>query len=202
MPFREGMSPTRLKTTEKIIEICKELFDKNGIKTTSIKEIADNTGLARVTIYDHFKHKDQIIEAILFDYLKEIYIFNFDSCKGINTSTTLKKFMHIVLNKYLTNKRAIRFFTNYYDMFPERKHVTDVCNLKENVLSKLKQELSYLDDHMLDRTFFKANIVYEYMMGIAIKNSLNSYDIKNTPYDIGNNQLEIAFDYLLRIFDE
>ncbi|MDX8366128.1 TetR/AcrR family transcriptional regulator [Cytobacillus sp. IB215665] len=52
-------------TPEKIIDVAKELFFRNGYKTTSLKEVADALNVTRPAIYHYFKSKDEIIFSII-----------------------------------------------------------------------------------------------------------------------------------------
>ena len=44
-----------------------ELFMEQGYHATSMRQVADRTGLALGGIYNHFKSKDEIFEAIIID---------------------------------------------------------------------------------------------------------------------------------------
>lgn len=50
-------------TREKIISGALDLFLKQGIKKTSIEEVADQVGVTRITIYRYFADKKQLVEA-------------------------------------------------------------------------------------------------------------------------------------------
>ncbi len=54
---------TRLQIEDAAIE----LFMKNGYHGTSMRQIAEHAGLALGGIYNHFKSKDEIFEAIIVD---------------------------------------------------------------------------------------------------------------------------------------
>lgn len=61
-------APTKGETTRNTIEdAAAELFIKNGYHATSMREIAEHAGLALGGIYNHFKSKDEIFEAIVVD---------------------------------------------------------------------------------------------------------------------------------------
>lgn len=98
----------------RIVETASNLFYKNGYNSTGINEIISESGIAKATLYNHFKSKDDIciafldfkhaafmtdIEAFtkekkeglprilaLFDYLQEFFQDKeFNGCWGIKT---------------------------------------------------------------------------------------------------------------------
>jgi AcrR family transcriptional regulator len=62
---------------ENILEKSMTLFLTNGYVGTSIKDLTDAVGIARGTLYWHFKSKDQILDEILNRYFEQFV-------KGIN----------------------------------------------------------------------------------------------------------------------
>jgi AcrR family transcriptional regulator len=68
MPVKEKESPTKGETTRLAIEDAAiELFLDQGYHATSMRQIAENAGLALGGIYNHFKSKDEIFEGIIID---------------------------------------------------------------------------------------------------------------------------------------
>ncbi len=61
------MEPEKIK--ESIVKSAKELFRKYGYHKTSVNEIAKKARVAKATIYKYFESKEQILDAILMDYL-------------------------------------------------------------------------------------------------------------------------------------
>ena len=61
-------APTKGESTRLAIEDAAiELFIEHGYHATSMRQIADQTGLALGGIYNHFASKDKIFEAIIID---------------------------------------------------------------------------------------------------------------------------------------
>ncbi|MEJ2884475.1 TetR/AcrR family transcriptional regulator [Pedobacter sp. GR22-6] len=61
------MEPEKIK--ESISRAAKELFRKYGYHKTSVNEIAKKARIAKATIYKYFESKEQILDAILMNYL-------------------------------------------------------------------------------------------------------------------------------------
>ena len=61
-------APTKGEATRLTIEDAAiELFIEQGYHATSMRQIADKAGLALGGIYNHFKSKDEIFEAVIVD---------------------------------------------------------------------------------------------------------------------------------------
>lgn len=73
-------------TRHKIISTASELFYQNGYNLTGINEIIEQSGIAKATLYSHFKSKEDLLLAYL-DYrdeelLKTIEAFCLTKTKG------------------------------------------------------------------------------------------------------------------------
>lgn len=58
------------KTRNKLIEVARMLFAKNGIEETTMNDIALASGKGRRTLYTYFKNKDDIYDAVVQDELE------------------------------------------------------------------------------------------------------------------------------------
>ena len=68
MPVKEKENPTKGEVTRLAIEDAAiELFMEHGYHATSMRQIAEHADLALGGIYNHFKSKDEIFEAIIVD---------------------------------------------------------------------------------------------------------------------------------------
>jgi AcrR family transcriptional regulator len=59
------MHGTRQVTSDKILTAASELFSSNAYAAISVDEIAHKAGLTKVTVYQHFKSKDNLVLACL-----------------------------------------------------------------------------------------------------------------------------------------
>lgn len=53
------------KTREKLIDVARQLFAKNGIENTTMNDIANASDKGRRTIYTYFKNKRDIYNAVI-----------------------------------------------------------------------------------------------------------------------------------------
>ena len=68
MPVKEKETPTKGEVTRLAIEDAAiELFMEQGYHASSMRQIAEHANLALGGIYNHFKSKEEIFEAIIVD---------------------------------------------------------------------------------------------------------------------------------------
>ena len=58
------------KTRNKLIEVARTLFAKQGIEETTMNDIALASGKGRRTLYTYFKSKEDIYDAVVQDELE------------------------------------------------------------------------------------------------------------------------------------
>jgi AcrR family transcriptional regulator len=71
---------------KRIIETASALFYKNGYNSTGINEIISESGIAKATLYNHFKSKEDICLAYLqfknSTFLRDLEVFADSRAKG------------------------------------------------------------------------------------------------------------------------
>ncbi|MBB5113395.1 TetR/AcrR family transcriptional regulator [Micromonospora echinospora] len=55
-----------------ILDNAAHLFAAKGIDATTVREIADSVGILSGSLYHHFKSKDEMVNAIISDYLTDL----------------------------------------------------------------------------------------------------------------------------------
>jgi len=78
-----------------------ELYMEQGYHATSMRQVADKAGLALGGIYNHFKSKEEIFEAIIIDKhpYKKILPIILESSEGENLEGFLKGAMDVILRE-------------------------------------------------------------------------------------------------------
>ncbi len=61
-----------MNTKEKIFDVALDLFSKKGYDSVSLREIADEVGIKKSSIYSHYPSKEAILMDI-FDYLRNLF---------------------------------------------------------------------------------------------------------------------------------
>jgi len=115
-----------------IIEIASNLFYKNGYNLTGINEIIKEAGIAKATLYNHFKSKDDICLA----YLKY---------KDETFSKSIKKF---TLKAPKGEKQILALF-DFLELFFKQKGfngcwciktVAEIPSSKEQIQDEIKKQ--------------------------------------------------------------
>jgi AcrR family transcriptional regulator len=62
-----------MNTKERLFETALNLFSEKGFKATSIRDITRETGVTVSSFYNHFKSKDELLQAV-YDHYTSLYI--------------------------------------------------------------------------------------------------------------------------------
>lgn len=63
---------TTQRTRNKIIDVARVLFAKNGLENTTMNDIATASGKGRRTLYTYFKSKEEIYQAVIEDEMDRL----------------------------------------------------------------------------------------------------------------------------------
>ncbi len=63
---------TKKPTKEKIFDVSLDLFSKKGFDAVSVREIAREVGIRESSIYNHYKNKEAILDAIIDFFMSEL----------------------------------------------------------------------------------------------------------------------------------
>ncbi|OPY61419.1 MAG: HTH-type transcriptional regulator AcrR [Syntrophorhabdaceae bacterium PtaU1.Bin034] len=98
---------------ERIVEAGIKLFLANGFAGTSVKQLAEAAGVAKGTLYWHFKSKDQILEEIFDRFATEFYEPLFkkvEECDG-DFLTKFKVYYKTITESALEKKELVMVCT-------------------------------------------------------------------------------------------
>jgi AcrR family transcriptional regulator len=117
-----------MNTKEKIFETALNLFAENGFEATSIRDITKATGLSVASFYNHFKSKNELLQAIydfysgldhsdsavkpdyeqLLDHKSPYELFDDLASQIIESllNDKLVKLTRVIINEQYTNKTA------------------------------------------------------------------------------------------------
>ena len=73
------MNSPRKTTKELILEVSLKLFSQNGYKPTSVRDIAKEVGITQSGLYNHFKGKNAILEALIADLMSSAVVKIFEN---------------------------------------------------------------------------------------------------------------------------
>jgi AcrR family transcriptional regulator len=117
---------------QKIIETASSLFYKNGYNSTGINEIIAESGIAKATLYNHFKSKEDICLAYL----------------QFKNTTFLNDIKAYCLSKPAGNKQILAVFDFLQDFFQDEdfngcwciKTVSEIPRENERIRTEIKVE--------------------------------------------------------------
>lgn len=191
MPVKEKESPTKGETTRLAIEdAAVELFLKHGYHATSMRQIAEYSGLALGGIYNHFASKDEIFESIIIDKhpYKKILPLVLEA-KGDNVEDFLQNAMHIVIaelgkERYYIKLMMIEFveFNGQHGAAMLKEIAPKVLPVFEHIV-KSRKNLRVTNPAMLMRIFFGMVLSY-FVTDTIMSNSVIGKLMPKNPADI------------------
>ena len=178
------MSEEKLKKGEAtrlaVEDAALELFMERGYHATSMRQIADKSGLALGGIYNHFKSKDEIFEAIVVDkhpYKKILPLIQ--EAKGETMEEFLGNATRIVINELTSQPYYIKLMLIEIAEFNGTHGAALIKELAPNILPvfekivKTRKGLRVTHPAILMRSFI--GMVLSYMItDIVISNSILS----------------------------
>jgi AcrR family transcriptional regulator len=174
-------APTKGETTRVAIEdAALELFITNGYHATSMRQIAEQAGLALGGIYNHFASKEEIFEGIVVDkhpYKKVLPLIL--EAQGETTEEFMKNAMKIIIDElrrepYYLKLMMIEFveFNGGHGAAMLKEITPKVLPLFEQVI-KMRKDLRMTNPAMLMRSFLGLVVSY-FITEMVIANSVIS----------------------------
>ena len=122
-----------------ILEAAEELFGKHGLPGTRVRDIADMAGVNVATLYNYYKNKNALYEAVLDrgiqPIIKTMRKFSFDSQNGIHAAELIDAIMqHLQERPHIS--RLI-----YLEAISEGEYLQKLSDQWLRPLLELQQEL-------------------------------------------------------------
>lgn len=139
------------KTKEKILETSLELFNQYGIANVSLRNIADEVGISVGNLQYHLKKRDDIVEALYFQYVKSV-----DDIFILDNKEFLKSFLNIAT-------KLFEICDQYKFILLSFSHICKTnSRIKEHYNDVVrKRELQYFDiiHTLIDNDLFRKEIL-------------------------------------------
>jgi TetR/AcrR family transcriptional regulator, cholesterol catabolism regulator len=58
---------------DELLKLAATMFAERGLKSTTVRDIADSAGILSGSLYHHFKSKEQMVEEVLRDFLDWLF---------------------------------------------------------------------------------------------------------------------------------
>lgn len=72
-------------TKELILEVSLKLFSKKGYTSTSVRDIVADVGIIQSGLYNHFRGKEAILEALIGDLMSSAIVKIFKNTEVLRT---------------------------------------------------------------------------------------------------------------------
>jgi TetR/AcrR family transcriptional regulator, cholesterol catabolism regulator len=142
---------TEMNTIERIKQKAHSLVMQYGIRSVSMDDIATALGMSKKTIYQYFADKDELVEAVIVDTIKE----NQDCCmadKSKAKDAVHEVFLAIEMVQEMfqnMNPTVVydmeKFHPKAYNHFLQHKYNFLYKVIKENIERGIKEELYRAD---------------------------------------------------------
>lgn len=186
MPTKEKLKKGEI-TRQTIEDAAIELFMEQGYHATSMRQIAKRANLALGGIYNHFKSKDEIFEALVVDkhpYKKVLPLIQ--ETEGATMEEFLGNAARVVITELTSQPYYIKLMLIEIAEFNGKHGAALIKEIAPNILPifekivKTRKELRVTHPAILMRSFI--GMVLSYMITeIVISNSiLNKLMPKNT----------------------
>ena len=126
---------------EKILEIASEMFLNLGFKSVTMDDIAEEMGISKKTIYQHFENKTKLVEATT-DYVFHFVCEGIDCIRAENNNPIAELFqINTFIKQLLKNEKASPQYQlqKYYPKIYKKLDENKFLNIHECVTSNLKK---------------------------------------------------------------
>lgn len=114
--MHESESHTRQATRRQIVDTAKRVFQERGVIDMSMQDIADAAGITRTTLYDYYSTKIELLSAIVYEWIIELYDFSLPTPGYMNGFEKLRLFCHTLFDRLLQKRHIMRFLLAYYQL--------------------------------------------------------------------------------------
>lgn len=141
---------------QEILDKAIQMFERIGIRSVSMDDLAQELHMSKKTIYQYFKNKEELVVAMLNRHIERDLNGYECICKleNINAIDILLRVSHeVCLHLNQTNHKQVFELKKYYPEqflhFWNAKRLTVHKNIKENIEQGIAQKL-YRDDLNVD----------------------------------------------------
>jgi len=127
---------------ESIMETSLKLFSRQGYSATSIRQIADELGIAKATIYHHFKDKQAILVALIGGVAEKEQSALDEIRKELTPYNRLKKVVEVDLKLFRDSAGIIQTV---------RQEITDErTKFRDGYIGFIKEQMTLIEESLAD----------------------------------------------------
>ncbi len=121
----------RDRQRRRILDAAMKLFDERGIDRTAVLDIVTASGLRASTIYEYFSKKDDIVWAILGDYLEQDSRIAREMMEAAQTGLAkIGGLLRYMAQELAHNPAKVRFMAQFDAMYARDWPVEDLLTLE------------------------------------------------------------------------
>ena len=132
----------REERKQQMVEVALELFSKNGYHGASVSQIARGCDISKGLMYNYFKSKEALLDFILEEYAKKIYLELDVNNDGV---LSISEFEHFVRTTY----RMVKENPKYYKLIFALSFQEDIVGK----LYKIATSMMPFNDDLLKNYF-------------------------------------------------
>lgn len=131
-----------MEQKNKFLEKALALFLENGAKTITMDDIAQEFGMSKRTIYQHYKNKEELLDSVL-DFHTDMVISKLKAITEIKNLNSVEKMLirDEDLQKLSNNQKSIfiRQVKKYYSNLSKKNAIKAYEKLKTIFISNIEQ---------------------------------------------------------------
>lgn len=108
---KQQFEKIRKTSKDKILAVALELFAQNGYQGTSIAQIAKKAKISKGLMYNYFKNKEKLLEAIVLEGFNKIMEMDYGLNQSDKPTDKLKSLIDETLNNISDNLHYWQLFT-------------------------------------------------------------------------------------------
>ena len=153
-----------LDRREVILREAAELFARQGVAATTVREIADAAGILSGSLYHHFDSKESMVEALLRDFLDQVgreYVTVVS--RDTDPVSTLRALVHDAFESLGANPAALAVMINEFNFlvqFPRFAYLREGAEETERLWSGVIEDGMRTGDIRSD---IEPRMIYRFM---------------------------------------
>ena len=159
------------KTRQKLVEVARELFARNGLEATTMNDIAINSGKGRRTLYTYFRNKEEVYQAVIESELERLSdkldeVSNMDAEPEQKVLTLIYTHLNMIRETVARNgSLRAEFFRNIWMVEKVRREFDEeeraiLCRVLEEGIARAK--------FRIDNVNLMADIIHYSIKGLEV----------------------------------
>lgn len=159
------------KTRQKLVEVARELFARNGMDATTMNDIAVASGKGRRTLYTYFRNKEEVYSAVIEGELERL-LEKLDEVAGVDIEPEWKivklVYAHLsMIRETVSRNGSLRaeFFRNIWIVEKVRRAFDEE---ELAILRRVLQEGVEKGRFHIEHTGLMADIIHYVVKGLEV----------------------------------